>query len=168
MDLQPASVLRWLFDPELGDSKRLLSRWLFLRALGLIYFSAFFSLIFQVRGLIGRDGILPAAEYLRAVTNSIGFARFWYAPTLLWFSTSNHALVAICWAGLLASLLLALNIFPRGMLLVCFVCFLSFVTAASDFSGYQSDGMLLEAGFLSLFLAPSGFRPRLAGHNPPM
>ena len=31
------------------------------------------------------------------------------------------------------------------MLLICFVCFLSFVAAAQDFSGYQSDGMLLEA-----------------------
>src|SRR5712664_4196438 len=92
MDLRPASVLRWLFDPAHGASDRLLPRWLFLRALGLIYFSAFFSLIFQVRGLIGLDGILPAGEYLRAVTNSIGYARFWYAPTLLWLSTSNHAL----------------------------------------------------------------------------
>ena len=168
MDLRPAFVLRWLFDPERGARDRLLPRWLFLRALGVIYFSAFFSLLFQIRGLIGPNGILPAAEYLRAVTNSIGFARFWYAPTLLWFSASNHALMAVCWAGLLASVLLIINILPRGMLLLCFICFLSFVSAASDFSGYQSDGMLLEAGFISLFLAPPGFRPGLAAKSPPM
>ncbi len=168
MDLRPASVLRWLFDPEHGARDRLLPRWLFLRALGVIYFSAFFSLLFQIRGLIGPDGILPADEYLRAVTNSIGFARFWYAPTLLWFSAGNHALMAVCWTGLLASFFLTINILPRGMLLVCFVCFISFVSAASDFSGYQSDGMLLEAGFISLFLAPPGFRPRLAANSPPM
>jgi hypothetical protein len=164
----PSSILRWLFDPAHGARDRLLPRWLFLRALGLIYFSAFFSLIFQVRGLIGTNGILPAAEYLRAVTNSIGFARFWYAPTLLWFSTSNHMLMTVCWAGLIASVLLTINILPRGMLLICFICFLSFVSAASDFSGYQSDGMLLEAGFISLFLAPPGFRPGLAPQSPPM
>jgi hypothetical protein len=168
MDLRPASILRWLFDPDRGDSNRLLPRWFFLRALGLIYFSAFFSLIFQVRGLIGPNGILPANEYLRAVTDSVGNARFWYAPTLLWFSTSNHALMTICWLGLLASILVTLNIFPRGMLLLCFICFLSFVSAASDFSGYQSDGMLLEAGFLSLFLAPHGFRPGLGSSSPPI
>jgi hypothetical protein len=168
MDRRPASILRWLFDPHHGDRDRLLPRWLFLRALGLIYFSAFFSLIFQIRGLIGPNGILPAGEYLRAVTNSIGFARFWYAPTLLWFSTSNHMLMALCWIGLLASVLLTINIFPRAMLILCFICFLSFVSAASDFSGYQSDGMLLEAGFISLFLAPPGFRPRLASQSPPM
>ncbi len=65
----------------------------------------------------------------------------------------------ICWAGMIASLLLVLNLWPRGMLAVCFVCFLSFVSAAQDFSAYQSDGMLLEAGFISLFFAPAGFRP---------
>src|ERR1700732_2305927 len=110
MDLRPASILRWLFDPNHGDSNRLLPRWLFLRALGVIYFSAFFSLLFQIRGLIGPEGILPAAEYLRAVTNSIGFSRFWYAPTLLWFSAGNHALMAVCWVGLVASVLLTINI----------------------------------------------------------
>src|SRR5258706_3432964 len=168
MDLRPASILRWLFDPAHGDRNRLIPRWLFLRALGLIYFSAFYSLLFQIRGLIGPNGILPATEYLRAVTNSIGFARFWYAPTLLWFSAGNHMLMAICWAGLLASVLLTITIFPRGMLLICFICFLSFVAASSDFSGYQSDGMLLEAGFISLFLAPPGFRPGLAPTSPPI
>src|SRR6202795_2891989 len=168
MDGRAVYVIRWLCDAELGAPDRLIPRWLFLRALGLIYFSAFFSLIFQVRGLIGPNGILPANEYLRAVTDSVGNARFWYAPTLLWFSTSNHGLMAICWLGLLASVLVTLNIFPRGMLLLCFICFLSFVSAASDFSGYQSDGMLLEAGFLSLFLAPPGFRPGLGASSPPI
>ena len=168
MDLRPASILRWLFAPAHGDHERLIPRWLFLRAIGLIYFSAFYSLLFQIRGLIGPNGILPAVEYLRAVTNSFGLARFWYAPTLLWFSAGNHMLMAIVWTGLIASVLLTINIFPRGMLLVCFICFLSFVSAASDFSGYQSDGMLLEAGFISLFLAPPGFRPGLAPSDPPI
>src|SRR5260370_42328611 len=60
---------------------------------------------------------------------------------------------------MIASVLLVLNIWPRGMLMICFVCFLSFVSAAQDFSAYQSDGMLLEAGFFALFFAPTGFRP---------
>jgi lipase maturation factor 1 len=37
---------------------------------------------------------------------------------------------------------------------------------AQDFSGYQSDGMLLEAGFISLFFSPPGFRPGLARKRP--
>ena len=52
---------RRLFDSEQGDSQRLVPRWIFLRALGLIYFSAFYSLVFQIRGLIGPNGILPAS-----------------------------------------------------------------------------------------------------------
>ena len=48
-----ASAARWLFSSEQGAADRLIPRLLFLRALGFIYFSAFFSLIFQIRGLIG-------------------------------------------------------------------------------------------------------------------
>ena len=168
MHAKPSSLLCWLFDPTRGASHSLVSRWIFLRALGLIYFSAFFSLLFQIRGLIGPEGILPAGEYLQAVVRTAGHARYWYAPTLLWFSTSSHMLMALCWAGLIASVLLTLNIWPRGMLAICWVCFLSFVSAAAEFSGYQSDGMLLEAGFISMFLAPSGWRPGLGSSHLPI
>jgi Lipase maturation factor len=155
----PAFILRWLFDSERGASDGLLPRWLFLRALGLIYYSAFFSLVIQIRGLIGRHGILPAGDYLEALAERFGHAGYWYAPTLLWLTSNSHMLTGICWAGMIASMLLVLNFWPRGMLAVCFVCFLSFVSAAQDFSAYQSDGMLLEAGFIALFFAPGDLRP---------
>ncbi len=162
----PSSV-GWLFGAQHGEPRRLIPRWLFLRALGAIYFSAFFSLIFQIRGLIGPNGILPAGTYLQAVAQSLGpWFKVWYAPTLLWWSSGNAMLLGLCWVGMAASVLLALNFWPRGMLLVCFVCFLSFVSAAQDFSGYQSDGMLLEAGFIALFFAPPGLRPGLARSHP--
>jgi hypothetical protein len=167
MKWNPSSALRWLLDSERGLSNRLLPRWLFLRALGLIYFSAFFSLVFQIKGLIGPDGILPAGEYLQAVTRVMGHSRIWFAPTLLWFSSSSHMLVSLCWIGMVASILLVLNLWPRITLALCFVCFLSFVSAAREFSGYQSDGMLLEAGFIALFFAPPGLRPRLGPASPP-
>jgi hypothetical protein len=163
-----ASAIRWLFDSKHGASDRLIPRWIFLRALGYIYFSAFFSLVFQIRGLIGPDGILPAGEYLRAVSGSVGYVRgLWFAPTLLWLASGPHMLTALCWVGMGASLLLALNVWPRGMLTICFVCFLSFVSAAQDFSSYQSDGMLLEAGFIALFFSPPGLRPRMGAASPP-
>jgi hypothetical protein len=167
MDWAPASAVRWLLDSEHGASDRLIPRWLFLRALGLIYLSAFFSLIFQIRGLIGPEGILPASDYLQAVAHSFGHTPLWFAPTLLWLSSGPQMLMFLCWAGMVASLLLALNVWPRGTLAICFVCFLSFVSAAGDFSGYQSDGMLLEAGFIALFIAPPGFRPGLGAKRPP-
>ena len=166
-DWSPAWAVRWLFASEPGKADGLLPRWIFLRALGLIYYSAFFSLAFQIRGLIGPQGILPAGEYLRVVAEQFGRVGYWYAPTLLWFSSGRHMLTALCWVGMIASVLLVLNLWPRGMLAICFVCFLSFVAAAQDFSSYQSDGMLLEAGFISLFLAPRGWRPGWGEASPP-
>jgi hypothetical protein len=171
----PVDFIRWLFqskeasgeEPADPRHSRLIARWLFLRALGLVYFSAFFALLFQIRGLIGPDGVLPAGGYLTRVASSLGPLRYWYAPTLLWLSAGSHMLIGICWVGLIASLLVTANVWPRAMLLICFVCFLSFVSAAEDFSGYQSDGMLLEAGFLVLFLAPGGLRPGWAASQPP-
>src|SRR5271167_2438188 len=162
-------VVNWLLGPEPITEKRpghLWPRWIFLRALGLIYFSAFYSLLFQIKGLLGPTGILPARDYLEAVSAAMQAQRFWYAPTLLWFGSSDHALMLLCWVGAIASLLLFLNVWPRPMLAVCFVCFLSFIATAQDFASYQSDGMLLEAGFLSLFFAPDGFRPGLGRASP--
>src|SRR5438477_9669256 len=168
MDWTPKSLTCKLFASEHGATDRLLPRWLFLRALGLIYFSAFYSLAFQIRGLIGPQGILPAGSYLQAVARSlVGHSRFWFAPSLLWISSGSAMLMSLCWAGMIAALLLILNFWPRGMLMICFICFLSFVAAAQDFSSYQSDGMLLEAGFISLFFAPPGFRPGLGRTHPP-
>jgi hypothetical protein len=150
-----------------GCSLYFWSRWLFLRALGLIFFSAFYSLAFQIHGLNGPRGILPAADYLRLIGRAYGGQRFWLAPTLLWLGAGNAALTALVAVGFVASAALVLNLWPRAALAVATVAFMSFVTAAQDFSSYQSDGMLLEAGFLSLFLAPPGLRPRLGAAHPP-
>ena len=161
-------MIAWLFESRSGATDRLIARWLFLRALGVIYFSAFFSLLFQIRGLIGPAGILPAQDYLAAVTSAAGHLRYWYAPTLLWINSGSHMLMGLCWVGVFASVLLVANVWPRGMLAICLVCFLSFIGAASEFAGYQSDGMLLEAGFISIFLGPPGWRPGLGRAHPPI
>jgi lipase maturation factor len=160
--------LRWFAGPRTpGPPGYLLPRWIFLRALGVIYFSAFYSLAFQIRGLLGPQGLAPAGLYLKAVAQQLGSSRYWFAPTLLWLNSSNRALMALAWLGMIAALLLILNLWPRGMLVICFVLFLSFVTAAQDFSAYQSDGMLLSAGLVSVFFAPTGFRPRWGASQPP-
>jgi hypothetical protein len=168
MMLRFNSLFNYVFGAE-GASKcgHLRPRWLWLRALGLIFFSAFYFLLFQIRGLIGPDGILPAGRYLSALHEQAGARAYWYVPSLLWLSSGNHALMAISWAGLIASVLLVLNFWPRGMITVCLVMFLSFVSAAQEFSSYQSDGMLLEAAFISLFFAPRGWRPGLGDDHPP-
>jgi hypothetical protein len=142
-------------------------RWIFLRALALIYFSAFYSLLFQIKGLIGPEGILPAHDYLADIAQQLGLERYWYAPSLYWISSSSAMMMALTWIGLTASVIAFLNVWPRLSFFVCFVCFLSFVGASGMFSSYQSDGMLLEAGFLALFFAPRGLWPGWGAHDPP-
>ncbi|HEY6291322.1 MAG TPA: lipase maturation factor family protein [Terriglobia bacterium] len=161
------SIAEWLFGPGPAEPGSLLPRWLWLRALGLIFFSAFYSLAFQIRGLVGPDGILPAGSYLQEVAQQFGSWRFWYAPSLLWLGTGSGAVKALWIAGLAASILLILNLWPRAAIAVCFLAYLSFVSIGQDFAEYQSDGMLLSAAFLSLFIAPPGLRPRLGcDHRP--
>jgi len=168
MDHTPRNYFRWLFDSDSGPRNRFAPRWIFLRALAAIYFSAFLALVFQIKGLIGPHGILPAANFLAAVQRQApGLTRSWYAPTLFWFSSTSHFMMVVVWTGLIASIVAFLNVWPRLSFFLCFVCFLSFVTAAGDFSGYQSDGMLLEAGFLALFFAPRGLWPGWGIHSPP-
>ncbi len=159
-------LVRLLFDPRRGPRRSIIARSIFLRALAGIYFSAFFSLLFQIKGLIGPRGILPAQNYLHAVEKYYGGTRYWHAPSLFWISSSSTAVMTVTWTGLTASVLAFVNVWPRLTLSICWVCFLSFVAAAGDFSGYQSDGMLLEAGFIALFLAPGGLRPGWGVHSP--
>jgi hypothetical protein len=156
----------WLFDAEMGPRDRLVPRWILLRALAAIYFSAFYSLLFQIEGLIGPRGVLPAVRFLDAVHVQTGLLRFWYAPTLFWISSGAHMMMAVTWLGLFASVAALCNLWPRLSFSVCFLCFLAFVSAAQDFSSYQSDGMLLEAGFLALFFAPRGLLPGWGAASP--
>ena len=113
--MSPGSIIQRLFDYRYGASDRLIARWLFLRALGLIYFSAFYSLLFQIRGLIGPEGILPASEYLAAIAQHYGHgALLVCADAAAGFRRSNHMLMAVCWIGLIASVLLFFNLWPRA------------------------------------------------------
>jgi hypothetical protein len=167
MERARANPVRWLFDFRHGPADRLIPRWIFLRALGLIYFSAFYSLLFQIRGLMGPQGVLPAQQYLAAVARALGSTRLWYAPSLFWISAGSAMLMATVIVGLAASVAAFLNIWPRLSLFICFVCFLSFVSATNVWSNYQSDGMLLEASFLALFFAPRGVLPGWGADCPP-
>jgi hypothetical protein len=138
------------------------ARWIWLRALGLIFFSAFYSLLFQIHGLIGPNGILPAREYLPALRQFAGAKAYWLAPTLLWIDAGDRMLDLIVWLGIAASVALVVNLFPRVAIAVAGICFLSFIGAAQDFASYQSDGMLLEAALLSLFLGHKSKPPTRA------
>jgi hypothetical protein len=160
--------LAWLFGPQAGPPGWLVARWLFLRGLAICFFSAFYSLAFQIQGLIGPHGILPAKDWLAALREALSpVARLWLAPTVLWLSSSSTALGALVVVGLVASTALFFNLWPRASIAIAGLAFLSFIGAAQDFASYQSDGMMLEAAFLCLFFAPRGLRPGLGASCPP-
>ena len=126
--------------------------WLFLRLLGAIYLMAFASFGVQAAGLIGSRGILPAGEFLRAVHGSLGTAAYWNVPTLLWLNGSDAFLHAVWIVGVSLSLLLLLGVNARAIRIGLFALYLSLDTAGQIFMSYQWDALLLEAGFLAVFL----------------
>src|SRR6266852_4849449 len=161
------NILEQWFAPDFGKPSFLVARWIWLRALGGIFFSVFYSLYFQIHGLIGPNGILPATAYLDAVRSALGLKRYWLLPSLLWINAGDRALDVLVWTGLIASVAIMLNLWPRGSIAVAGICFLSFIAVAQDFAAYQSDGMLLEAALISIFFAPRGLRPGLGADQPP-
>src|SRR5579862_2357057 len=102
------SRLAWGRDP--APSSYVVSRWFFLRLLGLIYVIAFLSLRVQVVGLIGAQGILPASNFLQAVQQRFGSESYRLLPTLAWISSSDAALKLLCSVGALLGLLVMLGV----------------------------------------------------------
>ena len=131
-----------------------LSRWLFLRLIGLTYLIAFLSLWGQIDGLIGGNGILPAASYLGQISLVAGPERFWRLPTLCWLNSSDTMLHALCAGGSLLSLLLIFGIAPAPCLFFLWAFYLSLSSVCREFLNFQWDALLLEAGFLAIFFAP--------------
>jgi predicted DCC family thiol-disulfide oxidoreductase YuxK len=128
-------------------------RW-FLRALGLTYLIAFASLWVQVDGLVGGNGVSPLNQFLPAVYERLGSTAYSLLPTLCWFDSSNGFLHFLCCGGVVLSLLLILGVAPGLSLAVLFVFYLSLTIAGQTFLSFQWDILLLETGFLSIFLAP--------------
>ncbi|HWI59843.1 MAG TPA: lipase maturation factor family protein [Bacillota bacterium] len=145
-----------------GAATYALSGWLFLRLLGFIYLAAFLSLATQIKGLAGREGILPAAEFLQSRMRW-GMSRFYRLPTLCWFNASDRFLSVLCWSGALLALLLVLGIAPLFMLVLLWADYLSLFVVCRLFLSYQWDILLLETGFGAIFLAPIEVLP----HFPP-
>jgi len=131
-----------------------LACWLFLRLLGVSFFFAFLSLFTQIIGLVGRQGILPAENFLQMIALQVGMERYRFFPTLAWLNASDPALRLMSVGGVLASLLLIFDIAPIVATTVSWMLYLSLVTVGQDFLGFQWDNLLLEAGFLAIFLAP--------------
>lgn len=141
--------VKWLLE---DDDRHRVTGWLFLKLLALIYLAAFFSLAVQVAGLVGENGILPLQPYLDRNFIEHGIAAWWRIPTLFWFASSNLALEAAAYAGCVLAVLLLLGRVQTPALILMFVLYLSLYHAGQIFLNFQWDYLLMEAGFIAIFL----------------
>jgi len=143
-----------------GQPAYVLSRWLFLRLLGVVYFVAFVSLALQITGLVGDHGILPVGGFLQRAHAAYGSAAYGLFPSLCWLSASDGMLHALAWAGAGLAVLLVAGVAQAPVLLLLWICYLSLAVAGQTFLWFQWDALLLETGLLAMLWAPLGWFPR--------
>jgi hypothetical protein len=135
-------------------------RWLYLRGLGLVFCVAFASLLPQLSGLLGPEGLEPAGAWLDWAREALGPARFLRLPTLLWLlGAGDGALWGLCLAGLGCGVLLVADVAPRWALVGAWACYLSLTVVGGVFLSYQWDVLLLEAALVSVPLTPGHLLP---------
>ena len=144
-----------------------LTSWVFLRLLALVYGIAFLSLAVQILGLVGSRGIYPAQEFFHAIREHYGSSRYWLAPSVFWVNAGDGALVCGCIVGVAIALALLAGFVPLVCLAVLWLLYLSLTTVGRDFLWFQWDGLLLETGFLALFIAPRRCWSRGSGDPQP-
>ena len=154
--------IQWVLGESTLGTSHLASRWIFLRILGVIYLVAFLSLEDQLNGLIGSRGILPAHEFLAAVSRVFGPERFRLFPTIFWWNSSDTFLQIACYGGIALSLALIVGIAPLFCLIFLWILYLSFTVVGQAFFSFQWDVLLLEVGFLTIFFAPLNPYPRFS------
>ncbi len=140
----------------------------FFRALGAIYLLAFVSFWVQAPGLLGSHGITPAAAFFERAEAALDGKNFHLLPSLLWFGAGDTALAAWCFFGVLASLGILFGFFRAPALLVAWAVYLSLSLGGGVFYQFQWDILLLETGFLAVFLAPWSIRAPANVSPPPM
>jgi hypothetical protein len=153
--------LDWLAAPDYS-----VTRFVFERALGFIYLVAFLATVNQFRPLLGERGLLPAPEFIRAVP-------FRASPTLFHvIGYSDRKLLIIGWAGVALSVVATTGLFDGVLYTIPFastvvfallwVFYLSIVNLGQTFYSFGWESLLLETGFLTIFLGPITTTPQLS------
>ena len=151
-------ITRLFFKKERISASFAIAQWLFFKTLGIVYGIAFLSLFFQISGLIGRNGILPISNLLPTLLENLGPKVFLLFPTIAWLNTSDLFLHILTLGGFaLSFFVIARKASPRILALLWFL-YLSLLTIGQVFLSFQWDILLLEIGFLAIFLP---FTPKI-------
>ncbi|WP_255149908.1 lipase maturation factor family protein [Halorarius halobius] len=129
-----------------------LPRLLLKRGVAVTYLLAFLVAARQFRPLAGEDGLLPIDRYVEHATLR-------EEPSLFYLYPSDRAIGAAAWAGVALSVGALVGVTeafgtPVSMLAwtAMWLLYLSFVNAGQTFYGFGWESLLLETGFLCIFL----------------
>lgn len=156
-----------------AKNRRLLSRIasfssqkIFFVLLSLSYFFAFSSYGVQIKGLIGANGISPAEHLFEQVFLLYGSQSYFLMPSIFWINHGDLLLQGSCILGSIISLVLLYfsiitkpesakpnNKIKAACLISLYILYLSLASATRNFLNFQWDVLILETGFLSIFLA---------------
>lgn len=148
--------MEWFIADEYWLARQVLQR-----GTAAIYLIAFIVAARQFRGLLGERGLLPIPRFL--AVNS-----FRRAPSVFQFHYSDRFFGAVCIAGAVLSAALvagAADLVPlwAAMLtwLLLWVLYLSIVNVGQSWYSFGWESLLLEAGFLVMFLGNDDVGPPL-------
>ena len=152
-------------NKECVTNRILITRLIFLRSLSLIYLISFISLYYQIQGLWGNNGILPANIFLSKIKqNNTAFNYITSYPSIgLLLNTDNSSyqienlMFILCLIGIIISLLIIFqySIFFNffGFAILWYVYY-NFYFLGQIFMRFSWDELLLEIGFISIFFSP--------------
>ncbi|MBA4860710.1 lipase maturation factor family protein [Streptomyces sp. PSKA54] len=134
------------------DADYWLGRLGFQRGLAALYFVGFLSTVNQFRALIGERGLLPVPRYVATVP-------FRQSPSIFHLHYSDRFFALVAWTGVVLSAALAAGAGDRvplwaSMLMwaALWVMYLSIVNVGQTWYAFMWESLLLEAGFLAIFL----------------
>ena len=136
-----------------------LARFLLERGIAAIYLIAFVVALDQFPALLGERGLLPVRQHLADRT-------FLESPSLFHLGYSDRRLVAVAVTGATIALLLVIGILERAPLPVTMLgwfalwaLYQSIVNVGQIFYAFGWETLLLEAGFLAIFLGNDEIAP---------
>jgi hypothetical protein len=148
----------WLFG---GDPKApyWLTRWLLQRSLAAIYLIAFLVAANQFRALLGTRGLTPAPFFIARVP-------FVQSPSLFYLHYSDAFVTLLSWIGVACAAIAFVGLSERfgtpvSMVIwaTMWLLYLSIVNVGQTWYGFGWESLLLEAGFLAIFLGSRSTAP---------